>query len=66
MIKLRLQYAHQEDTAEELGEASLQQALAVFRAFPWPEQLAQANELQICSPSLLLKNSDMRFTFLSR
>jgi len=37
--------------------ASLQQAIDAFRAFPWNEQLAEANQLQICSPTLFLKNS---------
>jgi len=58
MITLSLQYAHQQDTAEERGPASLQQAFDVFRAFPWHEQLAKANELQLCSPTLFLRDSD--------
>jgi hypothetical protein len=58
MINLSLQYAHQDGTAEERGTASLQQALDAFRAFPWDEQLHQANELQICAPTLFLKKSD--------
>jgi hypothetical protein len=58
MINLSLQYAHQEDTAEERGPASLQQALDAFRGFPWQVQLAEANKLQLCSPTLFLKDSD--------
>ena len=58
MINLSFQYAHQEDTAEERGPASLEQAIDAFRAFPWRDQLDEANELQLCSPTLFLKDSD--------
>jgi hypothetical protein len=58
MITLSLQYAHQEDTAEERGMASLQQDIDAFRTFPWQDQLAEANKLQLCSPTLFLKDSD--------
>lgn len=57
MISLSLQYAHQEDTAEERGEVSLQQAIETFRAFPWQQQLAEAYQLQICNPTLCLNDS---------
>lgn len=57
MITLSLQYAHQEDTAEEHGEVSLQQAIEAFRAFPWQQQLAEAMRLQICNPTLFLNDS---------
>jgi hypothetical protein len=58
MIDLSLQYAHQEDTAEERGPASLQQSLDAFRGFAWHEQQAEANELQLCAPTLFLKDRD--------
>lgn len=56
MIKLMLQHADQEDIADELGPVDLPQALAAFREFPWTDQLVQANELQLCSPSLFLED----------
>jgi len=58
MIALSFQYARQEDTAEERGPASLRQAIDAFRAFPWQEQLAEAKKLELCSPTLFLKDGD--------
>jgi hypothetical protein len=60
-----MQYAHQEATAEERGEASSQQTIDAFRAFPWGEQLAEANELQICSPTLFLKDTKDESVFFA-
>jgi len=57
MITLSVQYADQDDVVEERGAVDELQAIDAFRAFPWNEQLAEAKELQICSPSLFLKNS---------
>ncbi len=58
MITLSVQYADQDDVVEERGTVDELQALEAFRAFPWEEQLAEAKELQICSPSLFLKDSN--------
>jgi hypothetical protein len=58
MITLSVQYADQDDITEERGAVDVIQAIEAFRAFPWEEQLAEAKELQICSPSLFLKDSD--------
>jgi hypothetical protein len=57
LINLSFQYAHQEDTAEERGPASLEQAVDAFRAFPWRDQLDESNKLQLCSPTFFLKDS---------
>ena len=56
MITLSLQYAHQEETAEERGEVSLEQAIEAFRAFPWQQQLAEAKRLQLYNPTLSLND----------
>ena len=58
MITLNVQYADQDGITEERGAVDVIQAIEAFRAFPWEEQLAEAKELQICSPSLFLKDSD--------
>lgn len=58
MITLSVQYADQDDIVEERGAVDVEQAIEAFRAFPWEEQLAEAKELQICSPSLFLKDSN--------
>jgi hypothetical protein len=57
MITLSLQYADQDDVVEERGAVDELKAIEAFRAFPWEEQLAEAKKLQICSPSLFLKDS---------
>jgi hypothetical protein len=58
MITLSVQYAHQDDIGEERGAVDLEQAIEAFRAFPWEDQMTEAKELQICSPSLFLKDSN--------
>jgi hypothetical protein len=58
MITLSVQYADQEEVVEERGTVDELQAIEAFRAFPWEEQLVEAKELQICSPSLFLKDSN--------
>ncbi len=58
MITLSVQYADQDDIVEERGAVDVIQAIEAFRAFPWEEQLAEAKELQICSPSLFIKDSN--------
>jgi hypothetical protein len=58
MITLGLQYAHEEDKVEERGEVSLHEAIEAFRTFPWQQQLAEANRLQICNPTLFLRNTE--------
>ncbi len=58
MITLGLQYAHQEDTVDDRGEVTLEQAIDAFRAFPWQQQLAEAIRLQICNPTLFLRDTE--------
>lgn len=65
MITLSVQYANQEDVAEERGAVDELQAVEAFRAFAWEEQLAEAKELQICSPSLFLTDRNDRSVFFA-
>ncbi|MEO6393220.1 MAG: hypothetical protein ABIP75_15325 [Pyrinomonadaceae bacterium] len=58
MIKLTIQHADQEDIGDELGPVDLSQALLAFREFPWAEQKAQSDELQLCSPGLYLEDEN--------
>lgn len=58
MINLSFQYAHQNEIGERRGRVDADEAVAAFRAFPWEEQLKEANELQICGPSLFLDEAD--------
>ncbi len=65
MITLSVQYADQDDIVDERGAVDVLQAIEAFRAFPWEQQLAEAKELQICSPSLFLKDSNDESVFFA-
>ena len=47
------------DQVKDLGPGSAAEILSAFDAFPWSEQVAQANQLERCSPTFSVLRTDI-------